>query len=151
MTKLSKPLACLILGACLAGCGEDFEFRDTNGGVVELEKFQGEYLLLNYWAKWCKPCLEEIPELNKLAVEQADKLSVIGVNFDVLPLPELTAQVLSLDIGYPVVTVDPADYLYLDKPEVLPTTYVLNTDLQVVKVLVGPQTRQSILQILENN
>ena len=151
MTRILKLLVWLVLGACLTACSENFEFHDTNGNVIEFEKFQGEFLVLNYWAKWCKPCLEEIPELNLLAAEQGDKLSVIGVNFDILPVPELTAQVLSFGIDYPVVTADPADYLNLDKPEVLPTTYVLNSDLQLVKVLVGPQTRQSILQVLDNS
>ena len=39
-------------------------------------------MIINYWATWCAPCRDEIPELNELAHELSESLLVIGVNFD---------------------------------------------------------------------
>ena len=43
----------------------DFSAKDSQGGVVSLKDFQGKFVLLNFWATWCYPCLKEMPDLEK--------------------------------------------------------------------------------------
>jgi peroxiredoxin len=61
----------------------DFTFKDDNGRQYTVQKFGGRMLLLNFWASWCGPCVEEIPALNVMAKTLAPKgLVVLGVSVD---------------------------------------------------------------------
>jgi thiol-disulfide isomerase/thioredoxin len=122
---------------------------DSAGLGLSYEEFKGRYLLINYWAEWCGPCLEEIPELNKLAEEHSQMISVIGVNYDGLSAEELLSQQQSLGINFRVVQTDPAARLNYELPEVLPTSYLFDTQQNLVATLVGPQTSESILELVE--
>jgi thiol-disulfide isomerase/thioredoxin len=54
---------------------------DIDGNKVHLSKFKGKWLVLNFWATWCEPCREEIPELNQFAKEN-ENISLIGIAVD---------------------------------------------------------------------
>ncbi len=57
-----------------------FEAPDLAGHVVALSDLRGKPALVVFWASWCKPCLAEVPELNKIAAFYGDGLTVLGVN-----------------------------------------------------------------------
>jgi thiol-disulfide isomerase/thioredoxin len=59
-----------------------FLVRDINGGVVSTAEWHGKVVLLNFWATWCPPCREEIPELIDLESRYKDRLQVIGISMD---------------------------------------------------------------------
>jgi thiol-disulfide isomerase/thioredoxin len=60
-----------------------FPFQDADGNTVTLADFKGRPILLNIWAKWCAPCLAEMPKLNKLQAEAAPgTLAVVTVAVD---------------------------------------------------------------------
>ena len=61
---------------------------------------------MNYWALWCTPCREEIPELNLL--DTIEGITVFGVNYDGKRGDELQEQRRALDIRFPALTTDPA-------------------------------------------
>jgi len=66
-------------GAVAAG----FKLQDLNGKTVRLSDFKGKPVLLDFWATWCPPCREAIPEIEKIQKAYADKgLVVIGVSLD---------------------------------------------------------------------
>ena len=69
----------VIMVLALAGC-ERTELQRADGVAVDWDSYRGQWVLVNYWAEWCKPCLEEIPELNHL--DKSPGISVLGVNFD---------------------------------------------------------------------
>jgi thiol-disulfide isomerase/thioredoxin len=61
----------------------DYAFQDADGETVTLAEFKGRPVLLNIWAKWCAPCLEEMPRLNQLQAEVAPgTLVVVAVAVD---------------------------------------------------------------------
>lgn len=61
----------------------DFSITADNGRTVSVPNFGGKVLLLNFWASWCGPCVEETPSLSKLAQDYASKgLVVLGVSVD---------------------------------------------------------------------
>ena len=101
-----------------------------------------DWTFVNYWAQWCKPCIEEVPELNTLHGE--DGYTVLGVNYDGARGEELARQVQALGIAFPTLAEDPAEALETERPSVLPTTLVLAPGGKVHRVLVGPQTAQSL-------
>lgn len=105
----------------------------------------GSWTFVNYWAKWCKPCIKEIPELNLL--HQRDGVRVLGVNYDGAQGEDLQSQLDSLDVQFPTLATDPAARYGIDRPQVLPTTLVINPEGTLAAVLVGPQTEASLLAV----
>ncbi len=122
----------------LASCGE----RGTGlpPGIEATPRQQGQWLFVNYWAIWCAPCREEIPELNEFAAEHADKVIVYGVNYDNVSGEDLLVQATELAIEFPLLATDPASQLEYARPTVLPTTIVINPEGEVWARLLGPQT-----------
>lgn len=144
-----KTIVFIVLLAQLAAC-ERTEFTDAQGNSFGWEDFQGRWLVINYWAEWCKPCLEEIPELNQLYQRHRnDDATLLGINFDRLEPAELKRQIKALNVQFPVLQSDPERKLDYLLPEVLPTTYIFDREGQLAHKLVGPQTQASIEAYLE--
>ncbi len=137
----------ILLAFFVASCQEP-DFLDTRGNGYRYEELNGKWLVVNYWATWCAPCIKEIPELNKLAEEHKDRVLVFGVNFDQPIGEEVQAQVAKMKIEFPVYSEDPSSYLGISKPEVLPTTFVFSPDGKLHVTLVGPQTEETLLGAL---
>jgi thiol-disulfide isomerase/thioredoxin len=132
-------LACLlILG--LAACADDDD---------GLPGARGQWVLVNYWAQWCAPCIEEVPELNALDTAR-DDVRVFGVNYDGATGEELAEQVTRLGIDFPTLATDPAASLGIPRPMVLPTTLLLDPQGQYVTQLVGPQTLESLSEAVDS-
>jgi len=76
-----------------------------DGGKVAMEQFRGRPLVVNFWARWCGPCRDEIPELVKLRAEQgADGIEVIGVAIEENDKLEAVKDFArAYDMRYPVV------------------------------------------------
>ena len=109
---------------------------------------QQRWLLVNYWAVWCAPCRQEIPELNRLAAEHADTLQVLGVNFDGLQGAELAAAVKLMGIDFATATADPASRFGFSRPKVLPTTFIIDPAGTLRHELQGPQTYDGLLALI---
>lgn len=109
----------------------------------------GKVLLVNYWAEWCKPCREEIPELNHFAADR-DRVLVVGVNYDQPPAEKNLAQMAKLGISFPVLSADPAARWQQARPSVLPSTFIIGLDGRWRATLVGPQTLESLQRAVDN-
>lgn len=148
--KINKRLLQLTLSVLCCGllsaCGQA-EFVDAEGKSFDWQDYQGEWLVVNFWAEWCEPCREEIPELNQLHQEIGQ--SVLGVNFDRPKLIELQRQIDALKIEFPVVLSEQKQRLQDLTPQVLPTTYVFDRQGLLLKKLIGPQTRETIQAVME--
>lgn len=107
-----------------------------------------QWNVINYWAIWCKPCREEIPELNQL--NQIENVVVLGVNFDGKVGKALVSDADELGITFDIID-DPASSLNIARPSVLPTTVVLSPEGTLVATLVGPQTSESIMAYIDRD
>ena len=59
-----------------------FELIDLSGERSQFVDYKGSVLLINFWATWCPPCVEELPSLNSLAHRYSDKnFSVVSIDF----------------------------------------------------------------------
>jgi len=136
-----KHLRCLALLLSLIACGEN---TGTNP-QPRLAELRGQWVVINYWASWCTPCIKEIPELNALDA-QYPEVTVLGVNYDGASGAELEQQRQQLGIIFASLAADPAAQLGKPRPVVLPTTLILDPTGQLVATLVGPQTLDSLAQ-----
>lgn len=144
--KLKIVIVCM--GLVLASCSKP-DLLDSNGNGIFLSDLNQKWLIVNYWATWCGPCIAEIPELNELAKEQAQRVTLLGVNFDNPTAEEMSAQIKKMKIEFPVLAGDPSAMLKIEIPQVLPTTFIFEPGGQLVKTLVGPQTKHSIIEIID--
>ena len=106
---------------------------------------QGHWRVVNYWAVWCAPCREEIPELNRL--HQRTDLMVYAVNYDGKQGAKLASQVATINIESTILAQEPGPALGVERPRVLPTTLLVNPAGEVTDTLVGPQTEETVLAI----
>jgi thiol-disulfide isomerase/thioredoxin len=134
-----KRLLCLVLVLSLPACGGGGDGH----GTLQLGELRGSWVVVNYWAEWCKPCIREIPELNALDREYPG-VRVLGVNYDGASGEDLQRQLVALDVQFPTLPSDPAPQLGTTRPAVLPTTLILNPEGELVETLVGPQTLETL-------
>lgn len=119
----------------------------ADGQPVYLTDYHGQWLVVNYWAKWCKPCLTELPELNALAKHNPN-IIVWGVSFDPLSSQEITQFAQGLKLTFPMLQSFNYRHFGLEHIAALPMTLVINPHGQLIKVLVGPQTQAELLAVM---
>ena len=136
-------LVALVLSAVLTGCSRSPALLTTDGATHHVADHAGHWLLVNYWAQWCAPCRQEIPELNALFTARPGEVAVYGVNYDGVSGAALIKLSTEMGIQFPVLANDPAEALGLLRPEVLPTSYLIAPDGRRL-TLIGPQTQASI-------
>ena len=136
----------LLVSACLGGCGAEQPAGLAGGGQVRFSELGGRWLLINYWAEWCAPCRDEIPELNELHEHRDEHgVAVFGVNYDEIRGEKLVEVMGRMDIRFPVLTEDPRARWGYGQPDVLPVTVVIGPDGRLRRRLTGPQTLEELL------
>jgi len=141
--KKVLPLALLLL-ITTTGCETEEPIQLADGSHTVMSAWQGRWLVINYWAEWCGPCRDEIPELNELHEDRDDDIVVLGVNYDALLPPKLNEVMARMDIEFPVLLEDPQPRFGYPRAEQLPMTVMINPHGQVHEVLIGPQTADSL-------
>lgn len=99
-------------------------------------------MVINYWAIWCAPCREEIPELNTLA--RRGLVDVYAINFDNVSGQTLLDQAAELGIQFPLLSKDPGPGLGISLPSMLPTTLILTPTGDLKTRLMGSQTVEAL-------
>ncbi len=152
MTQLKKRLLFVFLmvfymPATMAA--SDFVLEDLSGKKHTLSQYKGKWLIVNYWATWCPPCLEEVPELVALFDHRKDKdVMVVGVVFDYESIKEVTSYVDDMLMSYPIVLGNANIAKQIGSAEVLPTTYLYNPKGKLVKVKRGLVTRHYLESLM---
>lgn len=138
-------LAGLLL-ALTAACVQaaDFKVTDTSGKTHTLSGYKGKWVLVNYWATWCPPCLEEIPDLIALHENKKNNLVVIGVAMDYRNAQQVIDFAEGLLVEYPIVLGNPQIVSQIGPVQGLPTTYLYNPEGKMVAQQVGGITREAV-------
>ncbi|HEY9143000.1 MAG TPA: TlpA disulfide reductase family protein, partial [Arenimonas sp.] len=113
-------------------------------GPFDLAQQRGQWVVVNFWATWCKPCLKEIPDLSAFDAARDDVL-VIGLAYEEIEAADMRAFLEKHPAGYPIALLDvydpPADF---DTPRGLPMTYLVDPEGKVAKKYLGPITSQEL-------
>jgi thiol-disulfide isomerase/thioredoxin len=113
--------------------------RQTDGGTWTLADHRGRVVLINYWATWCEPCLEELPALKRIGREAGPKgLDMVGVSVDAGPDAQAKVRqyVTLFRVPYPVAFRDAKEDGAVDLMG-LPVTLLLDRQGRVAKTYVG--------------
>lgn len=136
ITKV-KPSVMVILNQLesVKGRAVPLSFRlVTDSSQQEIEDYRGKIVLLNFWATWCKPCLTEIPDLNKLQKAYKEKgLEVIAISDETQDrLQRFHAKnEMSINSGF----VESFDWAQMGSER--PVTFLLNTEGVIVDYFTG--------------
>jgi len=140
--KIIQLFCLLILISCQRNDIEIFNGSDTN-----LNKLNGNWIVINYWADWCAPCIKEIPELNEFA-EENKELVVFTFNFDQLDEDDLKPVANRFNIKVPSLITHPRDIWGIQTPPAVPATFFINPNGELVLSLFRPQTKDELNKIL---
>ena len=142
-------LALLLAGFCSTTLAADFVLKDFQGKTHRLSDYKGKWVLVNFWATWCPPCLHEIPELISLQNSRKD-IQVIGLAMDSGTAKVVAAFAKKQGITYPVVMSDRKIQSQIGDIEGLPTSFLYNPQGKQVSYKVGEITRESIETYIKN-
>jgi len=127
-------------------------FPNENGRPQTLKQYAGKIVVLNFWASWCEPCREEMPELSELHTAYKDRnLVVLGMAIeDVAAINDFLKET---KVSYPLFAADMqgmeiASNLGNDKG-VLPFTVIIKADGSVAKTYFGRVTKPLLEQTLK--
>src|SRR4029078_10061431 len=85
----------------------DLVLKTLDGRTLNSRDWKGKVTLVNFWATWCPPCREEIPDLIKLQHRYKDQLQIIGVSSDEGPVEEVAKFVAEHRMNYAIVMETP--------------------------------------------
>jgi thiol-disulfide isomerase/thioredoxin len=139
----TRWLAGVLLGLA-ALSAQAFTLTDTNGKIHKLENYKGKWVLVNFWATWCPPCLEEIPDLVALYENKKNNIVVIGVALDYRNAKQVTDFAESMQVSYPIVLGNPGLATEVGPVDGLPTTYLYNPAGKMVAHQVGGVTKEAV-------
>ena len=163
----SAVLAALVLAACQPGkagqerAGEEagaqagsdtaavavssaeypaLQVTTLDGKALDLASLRGQWVVVNFWATWCSPCLKEMPELSDLHARRQD-VTVIGLAYEETDVPTLSAFLAGRPVAYPVAIADPFDPpAGFATPRGLPMTFLIDPDGRLQEQYMGPVT-----------
>jgi thiol-disulfide isomerase/thioredoxin len=149
--RLSVCLLLLSLAGGVAASAVDFELPDLKGRTHKLSDYRGKWVVVNYWATWCPPCLEEIPELEIFHSNHKDKDAVVlGVNMEDIGEQVLSQFIADQYISYPILRTMPARSSELGRIGGMPTSYLVNPAGEVVARQVGSVSAADLEQFISN-
>lgn len=126
-----------------------FTTKTIDGELIDLKKFKGKYILLDFWATWCPPCMREIPFIKEIRNDiPEDKLVIIGVNKD-MKIEKCKNAVLKHELNW-LHIFDDQDKLYnLFGVSALPTTIVINDKGIIIYNSNVTQDKEKMLRLLK--
>ena len=125
----------------------DFELKDINGKTYKLSDFKGQTVVLNYFATWCQPCIDEAPELEAFGKDYQDaKLLIIAKGESKMRMEKYISESKS-ELLYLLDTKEETSKAYnvIGQPD----TLIINKDGIIVERFSGPTTKKNLIKLIE--
>lgn len=139
----------LALGSTAMAASVDLSVETLDGKTFNVAEHRGQWIVVNYWATWCGPCIKEMPELDELDRAREDTV-VLGLAFEDTTPEDLKRFLDKHPVGYAMAAVDvyapPAAF---PVPKGLPTTHVIAPDGSLRESFIGPVTRADLEKLID--
>lgn len=123
----------------------NFELVSTDGETMRLSDLSGKPVILNFWATWCGPCRAEFPEFQQAAVDNADRLVIVGINNTSADNPDAIPEFLKeFGITFPILLDNDREAVDAYNILGLPTTIFIDDQGIVNEVFTGPLNKAYI-------
>jgi thiol-disulfide isomerase/thioredoxin len=143
-----RRAACVLAAALFAAHAHGFELTDTEKRPQRLADLKGKWVVVNFWATWCAPCVKEIPEIAAFGRATADTTRVIGVALDWDDEKKLKAFAKRVGHTYPLVLGDEASEKSFGKVKGLPTTIVYDPAGKIAYQKTGVVTKSLLEKVI---
>ena len=135
---------CLSFGTAAFAKPIELTVPTLDGKTFDIADQRGQWVVVNYWATWCGPCIKEMPELDELD-HARDDVKVLGLAFEETTTEDLLRFLSKRPVKYSIAAVDvyapPAAF---SVPKGLPTTHLIGPDGTLRKSFIGPVTRADL-------
>ncbi len=114
-----------------------FELENTSGKKVKLSDFKGKIVIVNFWATWCPPCREEIPDFVKLQKEYESDLQILGISLDTGSKRDVIPFMQKFKMNYPVLFATSEVVSDYGNIQSIPTTFIIDRKGNIVNRFIG--------------
>jgi len=137
--------ALLSVGLVRADEAPALQVTTLTGKSFDLATHRGQWVIVNWWATFCVPCIKEMPEISAWVAQRGSKVAAVGLAFEDSDRADILAFLKQRPVPYPVAQVDPFDPPKdFAAPSALPTTVVIAPDGHVARTFVGPITAKDL-------
>lgn len=129
----------------------NFELMDTNGKIFTEKNTKGKYLVVNFWASWCTPCLKEIPAFVEFYKENSDHVEILGLDFEPVNLEVIDQFVERFSINYPIILythINDSQYTKFGEIVGMPTTLIYNPEGELLQTFMGEITIEDLYKYI---
>ena len=148
----------ILICAGIAFSAQAFVLKDTDGKVQKLTDMKGKWVVVNFWATWCAPCVKEIPdiaEFTKIQAAGGDKTRVIGIAIDwdetgkkEVDIAKIKRTAKKIGHIYPLVLGDDTTEKVFGRIKGMPTTLVYNPEGVLVYQKTGTVTKELLTRVV---
>ena len=156
LIKRATALAALFLAsaATVASAADqvgDFSFKDVDGKTHRFSEYRGKWVIANYWATYCGPCVSELPALNSIAKQFKDKVVVLGMEAGETPVKELKQFAEQKKLNYTVVPTQDSTMFSMGLLYGVPTTFIVDPKGKIIDTHMGAVTVPQLQSYLKDN
>ena len=128
----------------------EYALEDLQGRMQSIQDYRGRWVVVNFWATWCPPCLEEIPDLVHFHDDHHEKDAVVlGINMEDIERSKLEAFVDDYLISYPVMPLPAKARTPFGRILGLPTTFLIDPEGRPVARQDGPVSAEMIEKFMQ--
>ena len=117
-----------------------FKLTDTKGNIFTEKNTRGKYLVVNFWATWCSPCLKEIPAFVEFYKENSEHVEILGLDFEPVNIELINEFVERFSINYPLILythINDSEYTKFGEIVGMPTTLIYSPDGELLQTFMG--------------
>lgn len=127
----------------------DFTLVDLNGEEHRLSDYKGQGVFLNFWGTWCKPCVKEMPAMDRqyeIYKEQGVQILAVNIAQSDFEVERFASQ---YGLDFPIVIDKTKSVLEAYNIDPLPSTLLINPDGKIEQIIRGEMTEQDIAGFME--
>ena len=124
-----------------------FKLTDTKGNIFTEKNTRGKYLVINFWATWCSPCLKEIPAFVEFNKENSEHVEILGLDFEPVNIELINEFVERFSINYPLILythINDSEYTKFGEIVGMPTTLIYSPDGELLQTFMGEITIEDL-------